>query len=284
MELKYKNKSLSGGSGQELIAGDGVTITESKIDVDIPVRGVFTQEEYDDLPDEKKETGFSVILDDEDDNDSSSAPGLQVYSTDETVVGKWINGLPIYRKTLTGTFTSTTNHLTDDGVIDDLITLYGSMSLSGAQKTSYVIPYLGIDGTVYCEPRIRNNDLLVYVSENVTGQVAGSSTTIPIPPFSYFITIEYTKTTDLIDCTITIYFPHIYDETTVIARFNGMQFEIEKEVNNGAITFTIQFAGEWTFDVYAKEYDDDGNDYNELIGSITHEVLPDESNISLYLE
>ena len=56
--------SIPGGSN--LIAGDGLSKEGDTLSVTTPVRGIFTQEEFDALPEEQRNTGLSVILGGED--------------------------------------------------------------------------------------------------------------------------------------------------------------------------------------------------------------------------
>ena len=66
------------------------------MEVKTPVQGIFTQEEYDALSEEKKSKGLYVI----DDGNGGVSGGLsrEVYSMEETRIGTWIDGKPLYRK------------------------------------------------------------------------------------------------------------------------------------------------------------------------------------------
>lgn len=76
----------------QLLPGEGVVIENNTINVATPVK-IMTQAEYDALPD-KQNSGFCII---EDSNVSLKDRG-EVYSTEETRIGTWINGKPLYRK------------------------------------------------------------------------------------------------------------------------------------------------------------------------------------------
>lgn len=64
MSIKYKGRTIAGG-GKDYIAGDGIKIQQTadrlEIGVETPVRGVFTQEEFDALPEAERNKGFYVI-------------------------------------------------------------------------------------------------------------------------------------------------------------------------------------------------------------------------------
>ncbi len=77
---------------QNLQAGDGITIQEDTIRVTTPVKGV-THEEYDALSEEERNTGLYVVTDA---NINLNDHG-DVYSTEETRIGTWIDGKPLYR-------------------------------------------------------------------------------------------------------------------------------------------------------------------------------------------
>lgn len=88
---------------------------------------------------------------------SSETPGENLYSTDETRIGTWINGKPIYRKIIVGD-TSVTNigYISDD--IDTILFLDGivnsqhgfSMPINGSGGTWYITTQVNME-TGYIE-------------------------------------------------------------------------------------------------------------------------------------
>ncbi len=92
MKIILNGEVAEVGSGQNLTAGDGITIQDNSINVATPVKSV-TQAEYDALTEEEKNTGLYVVTDA---NISLKDRG-EVYSTEETRIGTWIDGKPIYR-------------------------------------------------------------------------------------------------------------------------------------------------------------------------------------------
>lgn len=103
LEFRYKNQKISGsGSGQDLTAGDGTNIKNNAINVDAPFRGVMSEAEYEALPTEKKATGFALI--------SEGTDIGEVYSTEETRIGTWIDGKPVYQRVFQLTAPSTGEH------------------------------------------------------------------------------------------------------------------------------------------------------------------------------
>lgn len=102
-----------------------------------------------------------------------------VYSTEETVIGTWIDGKPIYRKVVLGV-TSNGLNLTNNNSIDHMVTHYGTFMHSVGLVN---IPYaLQVQHYIDCIKPINTNDIFI--------ECAGYE------GFSFTITLEYTKTTD----------------------------------------------------------------------------------------
>lgn len=97
-ELWAKIKEALAGKQDVITAGDGLSKEDGVLGVDTPVRGIVTRGEFDALPAEQRNKGFYVIPEA---GDTSGAYD-QVYSTEETRVGTWIDGRPLYRKVVTG--------------------------------------------------------------------------------------------------------------------------------------------------------------------------------------
>lgn len=156
---------------------------QSTKDYTIPTK-FLSQEEYDSLPDEQKNENV-IYATPQDKNSGGSSGGssnLDVYSTEETRIGTWIDGKPIYRRTFAGTFLTAEMVVMSNADIDVLIgakgcILYGSNLLLS-------IPYLSSTGYVSVYAKINENNLYLYsrYSETIGKQ--------------YSITVEYTKTTD----------------------------------------------------------------------------------------
>ena len=78
-------------------------------------------------------------------NGSGAGASSNIYSTEETVCGTWIDGKPIYRKVITGITdakSGTTGHLfanVSDLSIERMIRLYGNMS-DNTNNSQIVIP------------------------------------------------------------------------------------------------------------------------------------------------
>lgn len=104
-----------------------------------------------------------------------------IYSTEEVVIGKWINKKPVYKKTFTGNYQ---NDATLIGNIDTLVKYYGTAGIGGIERT---IPYFELYNNNIFNATVNlqsNNVKTSFISNNQT-----TSSNINI-------TLEYTKTTD----------------------------------------------------------------------------------------
>ena len=107
------------------------------------------------------------------------------YSTNETVVGKWIDGKPIYRKTFNNISVTSSEHsditIATGLTIDNLINISGYLVNSGR----WIITLNSVDITYANMVRVaydKQTSSLQLVAQNWTGTAT--------------VTIEYTKTTD----------------------------------------------------------------------------------------
>ena len=112
-----------------------------------------------------------------------------IYSTDEIVVGRWINGKPIYRKFFTGQSSSSgsSSITTNIGNIDKIIKLQGTLT-DGADQ---IIQVLG--GSLSPATTEVNYSFLYYNKGNNHIEFATSDA---YAKGTYNIIIEYTKSTD----------------------------------------------------------------------------------------
>lgn len=103
-----------------------------------------------------------------------------IYSTEEIIVGKWIDGKPIYRKTLTGTLGSDLYTVViDPGLIDTIVNTYGIVIHPSTEAQMQLGCYLNERN--YCGFYVGGENIcsIFYSEQYATG--------------SYKITVEYTK-------------------------------------------------------------------------------------------
>ena len=112
----------------------------------------------------------------------SSGATSDVYSTEETVVGTWIDGKPIYRKTILATLQDGLN-LTNSGNVEALISEQGVVHLSNSLGVEHIAtPFtMSNNNRVYTHLVAGQTDITL-VCTGYTGSIT--------------VTVEYTKTTD----------------------------------------------------------------------------------------
>ena len=104
------------------------------------------------------------------------AGGSNIYSEDEIVIGTWIDGNPVYRKTVRGSVINRDFIILEDSYIESILNCYGFIidsdrkqhSIGSNDSQSYSDCYLSIGGKLYLK-----------TSSNMTGE--------------FCIIIEYTK-------------------------------------------------------------------------------------------
>lgn len=166
-------------SDRALTAGKGVTIQNNSVSVDLPTV-YLTQEEYDALTDEQKNENVIYATPGSGGNSSSSS-AVDVYSTEETRIGTWIDGKPLYRKVFQSKTPSTTSSLGTIAIINDL---------------SIVISIEGFFIVESGETRplnLSNTAITHQISSTSVGMSVGVSTYVDRPLYAI---LKYTKTTD----------------------------------------------------------------------------------------
>ena len=109
---------------------------------------------------------------------STEVIGDEIYSEEETIIGTWINGKPIYRRTFQGTTADTI--LSQDTNFETLINQYGYFVIAGYQV---LFPCVHSNNQLYFRINETTHQLLLYA--------VGGYVNMP-----YAATVEYTKTID----------------------------------------------------------------------------------------
>lgn len=109
----------------------------------------------------------------------------EIYSTEEQVIGKWIDGKPIYRKVFTGTTNGSDNTIITKTTLNiDKLT-----NSSGILYNSAVQINIGKSESI----GNTNGNTRVWINNGNVVLTVGSDLTTG---FSYIAVLEYTKTTD----------------------------------------------------------------------------------------
>ena len=111
--------------------------------------------------------------------------GLGEYSTTEKIVGKWIDGKPIYRKVLNiGTVTSQKSYITHNiANLGKLVNLYGTFNRNDNVQQTIPGNYTNWETYLY---DVSSTVITLYFSNNQWNS----------NPYDIALIIEYTKTTD----------------------------------------------------------------------------------------
>lgn len=175
----FKKDSLggsSGGGGANYLAGDGIDISDDVISVD-----------------EMSTEDMSGII--------SPLPSVQSrrmkYSTEEQIVGEWIDGKPIYQKTITGTTGSDSNpiRVAIGASVDKAINVSGFVVQDPGNV--YIPNNFWLNGTSSSNVQgfkiaVFNNSQPDYPNTLVvTANIYAAYQNRP-----FYATIQYTKTTD----------------------------------------------------------------------------------------
>ena len=107
-----------------------------------------------------------------------------IYSTTEKIIGEWIDGKPIYQKTIYfGALPNSTSKSVAHGIsnFDKLLRLFGTLDGGALQS---VIPLSYPDGITYnVGAYVTSTDVVIKTGTDRTSDTA-------------YVTIQYTKTTD----------------------------------------------------------------------------------------
>ena len=110
---------------------------------------------------------------------------LEEYSTTEKIIGKWIDGKPIYRKVFNvGTVTTQKSYITHNiANLGKLVNLYGTCNRTDNYKQIMPSNYTNWEIWLYDVTPI---EISIYFSDNQWSR----------NPYDIVIVMEYTKTTD----------------------------------------------------------------------------------------
>lgn len=188
MHFKYKGGTVGGGSaGQDLTAGDGLSREGNTLNVDNPNRGILSQTEFDALPEEQKRSGTYFV--DDGSSGGSSGSAWEVYSTEETRIGTWIDGKPLYRIVV---------NTTSPSEIETAKAIYGLSSTTSIHKIEGYILALNNDDRLPLNFYRNSSRYIATFYDNYNNISAivmvishSSDKTRPV-----VLVLEYTKTTD----------------------------------------------------------------------------------------
>jgi hypothetical protein len=115
---------------------------------------------------------------------TSAKASFTSYSTNETVIGTWVDGKPIYRKVIqiTNPQTSNADYGIVSNVMSSLVNLYGYMKMG--------------NGVILPTPQTDSDSTYSVLFVQSNGTLRGRFSYINIAPAEVYVVVEYTKTTD----------------------------------------------------------------------------------------
>lgn len=199
-----KVKSALAGKQNTIAAGAGISKTGDTLSVTTPVQGVVTQAEFDALPEAQRSKGLYVISDGgsggvtmEQVNDATQAAfesyiPPDIYAAEETRIGTWIDGKPLYRRVVQGISSAVSS---SDGKTSKAFDIPGMSNISALVKMDGMISI----GAVNIAPINFNNGVdyvYTYFSNSYTCSIWMSVKTSTFAKKPMTVILEYTKTTD----------------------------------------------------------------------------------------
>lgn len=134
--------------------------------------GVVTEEEYAALPESKKLQGLYVVPEVGADLEGS----CDIYSTEERIVGRWVDGKPIYRLCIFYQKTTSESRMIiespnfDPASVDQLIVSGGSCSISDGTKmaigSQYLIAFI-YSGKLTLDQKYSSSKVLTYTGHMI---------------------------------------------------------------------------------------------------------------------
>lgn len=158
----------------------------------IPTKSL-TKAEYNALSEEEKMADVEYIITDDNSDSTTGGGGGEIYSTDETRIGTWIDGKPLYRKAIVFSgvhvYTSFSSLFTIEDNVETFIKCFGQFTIDEEPGLQCIIPF-----TQSKNATMLSNINLVWLSTDNKWYLLGN--------WEHDISItgrvlaEYTKTTD----------------------------------------------------------------------------------------
>ena len=179
LNLRSGEKVLSSvdlpGSGSDITPGDGLIKEGDTLSVDNPVRGVMTKTEFDALTEEQKASGTYFV------DDGAKCSCGEIYSTEEQVVGTWIDGKPLYRRVYQGGSIS---------IVGDWLKLSNNPITAFGALIDIHMTFLQTADKAWEQIGASEGVLRVYTDGHIYASCAH------VVADMWYVVVEYTKTTD----------------------------------------------------------------------------------------
>lgn len=182
--FRFENlKGEQGEPGEPKKIGDTLVDNDGIVDVKVPFNGLVSRDEFNKVDPEKQNHGIWIV----NDPDRGTGGGVfseEIYSTEERVIGTWIDGKPLYRRTF---ITTSPNELNKSTVL--------SITVDNAKEIINLSGFITIKGSAARYPLNVAGIVSTWMSSQI-GKVAQSIQNDANLNCTETITLEYTKTTD----------------------------------------------------------------------------------------
>lgn len=201
MDIIDANLGGGGGGNVDDVLVNGVSVVDGNHDAQITSYKEVTQAEYDALPATKLTDGIAYFI--KDAGGGGGGSSSHNYSTTEQVIGTWIDGKPLYEITISGTVNGMTS---------------GTHTINYSDIASDIKEIIDYKGRIRYNYNLADTDLVWYninatessgafkICTQDTVKTGGVQTnTFNIVLYNqnwakmdlYYITFQYTKTTDV---------------------------------------------------------------------------------------
>lgn len=172
--------------GVDFTINDTLTMQDNVLGVTLPTKGIITQTDFDALSLEEQKRGVYFIPGTGPGSSDNSNPSQNIYSTEETVIGRWIDGKLIYR---TVGVTNTPSTITDTSIIKPI---------SGLDTILRLDVLLKYDDIIHKFPIMTHPDFLriAYAYYSISKGLMISIKSENFLQRQMLYIMEYTKTTD----------------------------------------------------------------------------------------
>ena len=174
----YKETEIGSNSGTSFSTDSTLNMSEDNVlSVATPNKGIISQSGFNSLDEEEKNHGVYVIPGEEGGSFNPYFP--EIYSEQETIIGRWIDGKPVYRRVIRGTSGNERENKMIGTISMDAVLVNVGGSIRHLNGLIYSInghdTNVGIDG---------GGNVLLYITVNSLSHQEAC------------VILEYTKTTD----------------------------------------------------------------------------------------
>lgn len=191
--LNYKGLKKILSKFNELLQKNKIKIDDTLVrnedgtlGVAVPVKPI-TNAEYEELDEDKKKS--STVWAITDDTTGGGSTSSEVYSTEETKIGTWIDGRPVYRVAIKGNMPTSTGFKIIYPQIENLDQIVSLSGIYTNETETLQFPTVSVTGSLHSNIRY-----LISGSDGTGVAIYTNNSAVYGKPA--IVVVEYTKTTD----------------------------------------------------------------------------------------